>query len=51
MRPAYVGTKLEGRPLTLDSICDICGKYRNRGKHDKCSKRRQQDYEAGLKKK
>lgn len=49
MRPAYVGARLEGRALVLGSICDICGKYRNRGKHDKCSKVRQQEYEAGLK--
>lgn len=51
MRPIHVGARLEGRPLTLDLVCDMCGKYRNRGKHDKCSKRRQEEYEAGLKKK
>lgn len=49
MRPAYVGARLEGRPLFLGSRCDICGKYRNRGNHTKCSKIRQQEYEAGLK--
>lgn len=50
MIPSHVGARLEGRPLHLASRCDICGKYRNRGKHDKCSKKRQEQYEEGLKK-
>ena len=50
MRSTHVGHKLEGRPLVLGSLCEICGKYRNRGNHKQCSKRRQEQYEAGLKK-
>lgn len=51
MTPAHVGAKLEGRPLVLGAICNICGNYRNRGNHKQCSRRRQEEYEAGLKKK
>lgn len=29
------------RALEVHSICDQCGKYRNRGSHEKCSKARQ----------
>lgn len=43
MIPAHVSTRLEGRPLFLASRCDICGKPRNKGKHDKCSRQRQKE--------
>ena len=29
------------RALEVHSLCDQCGKYRNRGSHVKCSKARQ----------
>ncbi len=29
------------RPLSLPALCDICGKHRNRGNHQKCSAERQ----------
>lgn len=34
---------LQIRPLDHPVICDICGRRRNRGNHQKCSKQRQRE--------
>ncbi|HCA25227.1 MAG TPA: hypothetical protein DEP32_13760 [Pseudomonas sp.] len=30
------------RPLELPHLCDICGRQRSQGNHQRCSRRRQQ---------
>lgn len=44
--PSHVGASLTGRGLKIHSRCDICGKPRNKGKHDNCSRIRKQAYDA-----
>lgn len=35
------------RSLDLPAMCDICGKHRNRGNHQKCSAERQRLAQEG----
>jgi hypothetical protein len=39
---------IAGRKLDMPVMCEICGKARNKGSHDRCSKKRQAAYFAAV---